>query len=180
MSLASLEPMVYSHWPQHNQLVFSLWGHRNWQLIWGNGYYSQFFPHTFLWIQSEVLIFIWFKSTVDPTWKHGSPQWMSASNSTWDRYLSSARCCVPMTAVQKVPIPLVARQMFSKTDKNSFGDVNPHGPASWVKKKNGLMQKCWLLGTEYLRHHVSEKYQHTKLIWNYFIFSSTYVFFPVC
>lgn len=49
------------------------------------------------------------------------------------------------------------------------------------KKKKGLMQKCWLLGTKYLWHHVSEKHQHTKLIWNDFIFSSTYVFlFPVC
>lgn len=48
------------------------------------------------------------------------------------------------------------------------------------EKKNGLMCKCWLLGTKYLWHHVSDKYQYTKLIWNYFIFSSTYVFlFPV-
>lgn len=76
---------------------------------------------------------------------------ISASNSTWDRYLNPARYWVPMAAVQTVSIPLVA-QHFSKVDKNCYGDLNPHGPASWVqkKKKKGLMQKCWLLGTKYL------------------------------
>lgn len=51
-----------------------------------------------------------------------------------------------------------------------------------LSQKNGLMQKCWLLGTKYSRHRVPEQYQHTKLLCNYLIFSSTYnVFlFPVC
>lgn len=113
---------------------------------------------------SEVLlVFIQFKNTFDPTRKGGLPWGISASNSTRDRYLNPARCWLPMTTLQTVPIPLVA-QHFSKMDKNFFG------PASWVKKKYRLMQKCWLLGTKYLWHHVSDKYQHTKLIWFHFLF----------
>lgn len=140
MSLASLEPMEYSHWPHTI----------SWSLAYEdtetdtesdswfggmaanhNSFQATHNPHTILWMQSEMLVFNQFKSTVGPAQQGGSPWGISASTSTRNRCLNPAWCWVPMTALQTVPIPLVA-QHFSKMEKNCFGDLNPHGPASWV------------------------------------------------
>lgn len=95
-----------------------------------NSFQATHNPHTILWMQSEVLlVFNQFKSTVDPTPEGGSPWEISASASTRDRCPNPAWCWVPMTALQTVPIPLVA-QHFTKMENNCFGDLNPHGPAS--------------------------------------------------
>lgn len=138
--LTGANGVEYSHWPQHNQLLFSPWGHRNWQLIWRNGCYSQSFLG-YTQPSRYSMDLVWGGAGFHSHWKDccsHSEGWVPMGNlsqqSHQGQVSQSCKVLGTITAVQTAPVPLVA-QNFSNMNKNGFGDLNPRGPASWVKKK---------------------------------------------
>lgn len=124
-----------------------------------------------------VLVFIQFKNTVDLTWKRESPckhqpailpgMHQSCKVLGTHHYSAGNIYCSSCSALCRNRKKLLWRPQSAQT--------------CLLSQKNGLVRKCWLLGTKYSRRRVPEQYQHTKLLCNYLIFSSTYdVFlFPV-